>query len=67
MRFHLDGQRIQGKHTPAEVRFVKKAANPTCRTAPDPAASQLEMEDNDSIDAFVAQVGGWALRVATAA
>ena len=64
MRFHLDGKRIQGRHTPAEVRFVKA---PTQRAAPDPAASQLDMEDNDSIDAFVAQLGGWALRVSTAA
>ena len=67
MRFHLDGKRLRGTHTPAEVRFgLGHQPNAQCR-AYNHSTSQLDMQDDDSIDAFVEQLGGCALRVAAAA
>jgi hypothetical protein len=36
-------------------------------SAPHKRRSQFDMQDDDSIDAFVEQIGGCALRVAAAA
>lgn len=65
MRFHLDGKRLRGTHTPAEVCFgLGRHPCALRRASPPPRPSQFDMQDDDSIDAFVEQVGGCALRVA---
>ena len=63
VRFLFDGQRVNDYQTPAEVRcslrpsFVPHA--PHARRPPARAARpQLEIENDDCIDAMMMQVGG---------
>lgn len=61
VRFLFDGQRINPSQTPLQARSHTRPAAPPAGCSRlltlRPVAPQLEMEDGDSVDAMVEQIG----------